>query len=415
MEDEDYISARIELDSAIDYDQSNNRYYLLRGICQYRLKEYKQAAEDFWQAKILGAPSAMCHSYCGLCRKATGEFSAAENDFRSAIESGANDADVYYNRGVCRLEQNDFSGAVADFESSIERDAKVGFRLFVLGLARVLANRPRQALQALDEAEALGWRRTALYIRRADAYLALGEDRAAESDLNVAIDMDPDIAIAHRMLGWLYRRRGDQRQAIRAFSEEIRLRPRRIDGYLDRGICHMNLKDLPAALADFDKAHDLAPKSPRPMFHRADCLLRMSCAEEALEAVGHSLRLGPGYLPAQMLKAHCLGKLNRWELARKCFEAVIARDDAYPAAHYHLGLALDKLGDRNGAIREISIDIEQNPKQGMPYLIRGELHEHLGRFDLAAADFEKAVTLLKTQGREKAQREALAGLKRIRG
>lgn len=414
MDDELYSPACAELDIAINHDGFNGHYYFLRGVCLYCLKEFERATEDFLQAKINNVSPAMCHSYRGLCNKAMGEFLRAESEFKLAIGAGADNADVYFHRGVCRLELRDYTGAVSNFETAVEMDANAAHFHYMLGLSRVLAVRLRPAVQAFEQAEALGWRRATLYAWRADAYFALGEEQAAERDLEEAVSMEPNLSMAHNLLGRLHRRRGDLKKATRHFTEEIRLRPKKIGGYLERGGCHMRVNDLPAALADLSRAHEMAPKSPRPLFHLADCLLRMDRAEEALAAVVHSLRFGPGHLSARMLEVYCLVRLNRWEPAREKLEAVIAQDDRYPAVHYHLGRVLEKVGDREGAIRELGIDIEQNPNQGMPYLIRGELQEQLGRSVLAVKDFKQATILLEASGWDKERKRAMAGLERVR-
>jgi tetratricopeptide (TPR) repeat protein len=129
--------------------------------------------------------------------------------------------------------------------------------------------------------------------------------------------------------------------------------------YNNRGLTYDEMGRFYAAIADFDKAIELAPYN-----HQA-------------------------YTNRGML----FGKTGRFDKAIEDFKKAIALNPSHPAAYNNLGIAYAKTGLTDEAIEQFTRAILIDHNQAMAYYNRGLLYSRTGEKDRAASDYRKACDL----------------------
>lgn len=99
---------------------------------------------------------------------------------------------THVNRGILRLLTREDASALADFDAALAIDGRQPEAWLNKGVALVRADRPTEAVEALDRALGLETKRPALaHFARAYAYEDMGRVGAAYRDLRTAASLSP--------------------------------------------------------------------------------------------------------------------------------------------------------------------------------------------------------------------------------
>jgi tetratricopeptide (TPR) repeat protein len=160
--------------------------------------------------------------------------------------------------------------------------------------------------------------------------------------------------------------------------------------HVDRGIDHLKRCQFPEALAKFDAALRLEPKSGRVHLLRCRALARLNRFEEALEAINNALAQKPidGIALSERGTVHVA--MGHSDLALKDFDAAI-RYGAKSAAHYfQRGAALFNLREWARAEADFDRVLEQEPSPPA-WFYRAVCRRQLEHYEHALADLTLAV------------------------
>lgn len=151
--------------------------------------------------------------------------------------------------------------------------------------------------------------------------LATSYRRAALAQFERMVQLDPDSARAHQVLG---------------------------DSYLAR-------QRLDQALAEYELAAELAPANPELRYQVGSVLHRKREYGRAAEVFSQVVELDPLNAEAHVLRGEALVQLGRNEEAIRSLERGLALKPESPAAHLALGRAFRTAGDDEEALRHLSI------------------------------------------------------------
>ncbi len=128
----------------------------------------------------------------------------------------------------------------------------------------------------------------------AQAQVALGQGKAAESELKQAIDADPSFAAAELTLAELYLQQGRPDQAITRLVALTKNKPDAPDGWQLLGRAYMDAHDPKNALAAFKRFGDLRPDSAQGPTLEASALQAQGDFDAAAKRLESALSLSPG-------------------------------------------------------------------------------------------------------------------------
>lgn len=125
-----------------------------------------------------------------------------------------------YARGNKKAQQRDYSGAIQDYSELIQHNPR-----FI-----------------------------EVYLKRAEAYYSLGDDKSVLEDCNQIFKLDPEQAQAYLLRGRARYRLGYTQSAIEAYTQAIRLNPSYAQAYYQRGLAHGELRNFPKIVDDLQTA-----------------------------------------------------------------------------------------------------------------------------------------------------------------
>jgi tetratricopeptide (TPR) repeat protein len=169
-------------------------------------------------------------------------------------------------------------------------------------------------------------------------------------------------ALAYRNRGNARADAGASAQAVADFNQAIRLRPNDASGYAGRARAKLALRDVAAAIDDYDAALRLTPTTPATA----------------------SLYVGRGH--ARFVKGDLTAAIAD-------FTEAIRLNPNSPSAFNRRGLAYRRSGDLARAIDDYTAAIALNPVYALAYNNRGYVYEAQGRKQDAIADFQSALLL----------------------
>lgn len=122
----------------------------------------------------------------------------------------------------------------------------------------------KRALRALDAAMAAYPDKAVLYADRARVYLDLSDVEKADADLQKALSLQPDCVDACLGLGIEYAGLGQMKKAREAFDRAAAIEPGNADVLSLRAKFYdLGIADFRTALADIDRAYELAPSEKK--------------------------------------------------------------------------------------------------------------------------------------------------------
>ena len=202
-------------------------------------------------------------------------------------------------------------------------------------------------------------------------------------DLNKVIRLDPENALAYISRGTAYDKKGDYDNAIKDYDKAIKLNSEDAEAYLLRGDAYLGKADYDSAIADYDKAIKLNPEE-----------------ETAYEGKAYAYRKKGDNAQAEATKAELLNIMEDQELTS--LDGAIRVSPENAEAYYNRGLFYDARGDFDLAIADYSKAIQLAPQGTRASYYKGRADAYYGRvsydmdcdkaianLDLAIADYEK--------------------------
>lgn len=209
-----------------------------------------------------GPAQASLQNFVDGCADQQSTAAEVVNFCRQAVETGqlppVAEAQVRTNLGVGLFDLSRFSEAIEEYSRAIAIDP--GLLVAYLNRARAHEKRGDLRSAAADYAEVI--RRNPnmadAYLGRGAMLLSNGDPARAVSDLSRAIELSPEWISPHFNRGMAYLRLQEPARAALDFSTVIQRNPNDAGAFLNRGRARSAL-GMNNAVADFDKAIDLAP------------------------------------------------------------------------------------------------------------------------------------------------------------
>ena len=205
----------------------------------------------------------------------------------------------YFILGVAHDHLEHHADAMANFTVCTALRPDLADAWLYRGLAQLKRGQPDQARADFDRAAKLrpDWYEPPL--NRAIALREMGDHFKAENELTRALDLGGPAARVLFLRSAERRSLGDSRGADADQAEGLKLDPTDVPGWVSRGIARME-QDPAAALADFEGALKVDPKSLQALQHSAYVLSNMpGRQEDTIRMLGRVIDAHPGYVPAR--------------------------------------------------------------------------------------------------------------------
>ncbi|MHC4579369.1 MAG: tetratricopeptide repeat protein [Planctomycetota bacterium] len=265
------------------------------------------------------------------------------------------------------------------------------------GLRALRSGDPATARGALDAALELDPDLAMAHLYRAEAHEQQQDYRRALADYGRALALlakAEDLAWPYRDRALLHARLEDPDAAIRDFTASLRLSPDNMAAYNGRGSQWYVKKEYDRAIADFTRAIELAPDDDRNYYNRGLIWRDKQETEEAIADFTAAIRLEPGDASAYVQRLALRFVAGRYAEAVADADKVLELDPQSPvlaAVHITRGRSLLGLEQNDEALSAFDAALRVDPERAEAYEWRGRTKHRLGRVDDAIADFTQAI------------------------
>ncbi len=208
------------------------------------------------------------------------------------------------------------------------------------------------AIAELNEAIAVRPDYALAYNNLGYAYYKLAQDEAALASFTRAIELDPTLAPAYRNRGLVYDRQEDWQSAIADYSRAVELDPQMTLAYNSRGLDYHRLGDYDGAIADFSRAIQLEPERPEPHYNRGLAYLMQEQYHPAIADFSRAIQLRPDYARAFADRGLAYYHLRNYEAALADYDEAIRLDPGYDRPFFNRALLYEATGQVEAAIAD---------------------------------------------------------------
>ena len=224
-------------------------------------------------------------------------------------------------------------------------------------------------------------------------YVRLGQLQAAISCYSSGIALQPDLPWAYVCRGLAHLDIRDYPGALADFDRVIAMRPDMVEAYINRAMARMGIGDFSGAITDLDRALEHPDAPVHAWFRRATARVRLGDRDGAVRDRAEGLRLRPDDEMSWIFRG--LARLNdEPEGALSDFDAALAINRRSKSALENKAFVLaERLGRAEEAIRVYDTTLLYHPDDLKAVGPRGVYHARLGRREAALADARAALAL----------------------
>jgi tetratricopeptide (TPR) repeat protein len=204
---------------------------------------------------------------------------------------------------------------------------------------------------------------------------------------------EPDCWMARCNLGVFIHKNGQFDEAIRQFSEAIRLKPDLAEAHNDLGAALRSEGRADESMSQFQQALRLNPDYPEAHYNLALALDDKGQSAEAISQCLQAIQRKPDYFEALNKAGTILDRVGRFDDAILQYREAIRLRPEDAEAHYNLGGSLLRKGRSNEALGEWREAIRLNPNYAEAHSNLALLFAGIGRRDEATTEYQTAIRL----------------------
>ena len=289
----------------------------------------------------------------------TGHWRNSASLFEHALAVTRNNAVAHNNLGVTLLDAENLAAAEGHFAEAVRLKANYPDGLGNLGLCRARQGRLEEAGDLFQRS--LKIKPTGPVHNNLGKVLSQqGQLEQAEAHYQAALRLDPGLVEAWYNLGALEANRGRTAEAAQDYAAALRIKPDYAEAHLSLGALLAGQRKFDEAIVHFQAALRAAPDQADAHFNLAAALNAKGDFAGAATHFAETCRLHPEDIEArENLGLALLYERSMSAAARQFREVLRVRPDA--RTHYHLGLALDSLGQSEEALAHYREAVRLSP------------------------------------------------------
>jgi tetratricopeptide (TPR) repeat protein len=248
------------------------------------------------------------------------------------------------------------------------------------------------ALQALEEVKE-EITEPIIWAVRASIHNDLKSFESAVSDLNRAIQIDPNSNLYLPQRGEIFNQMNRHKEALLDFDKALEEDPYDEQTFGNRGEVYEKLELYEQALADYSKAISLDAKYQWAIVHRGNVYRAMGNYDAALEDFSHAINRNSKYARAFTNRGRAYHELKRYEEAMVDFNNAIKIDSAYAWPYVRRAITQLALLKHEDAWSDLNRAIEIDNKYDWAIFYRGKTHREFGNYENALNDLTQAIEI----------------------
>lgn len=185
--------------------------------------------------------------------------------------------------------------------------------------------------------------------------------------------------------------RRDFPKAVELLSQAIESNPNLTPAYVLRGLANAAQNKTDEALADYDKAVELAPDDERPRLLRASVFQAKREFDKAITDLSFVIQKKPNDADVIASRGICYAQKGDDERALKDFDGAVKADPKNAHGWQLRGSAYSEKGEKDKALADFKEAITLDPNNPATYLYRAHLYLVEAEPELALGDLEEVM------------------------
>jgi tetratricopeptide (TPR) repeat protein len=327
------------------------------GMAYWADDQYDAAIEQFTLAVRLRSDDERARVALGRTMVAAGKLSAAEEVFKDAIHAIPESGQAHYDLGRLYEFLQQWSQAAEMFQAAADRNPVVGLDYLLQTIVHM--------------------------------YLSLPDFDKAVQAATKRVEINPNNAEAHRALGDLLLRQGQNDEALTELLAALLINPRDADAFSGMAQVYLRTARFAEAEEAARRALDLDPMQKAARYALAIALTRIGRAEEGATELERfqQLQAETEVRERRELEVKMLQQEVSTSLAREDYDAAIAAlrraipyDPGSASSYLNLGVVLKKSGRLREAIESLdkALELKAGPDA---YRLLADTYDALGQPD----------------------------------
>ncbi len=235
------------------------------------------------------------------------------------------------------------------------------------------------------------YNRSVTYNARGTAFSDKGDEKRAIKDYSQAIRLTPKDTAAYVNRGNSYNALGQNKRALKDFNRAIRLNPKHVDAYIGRGSVYGDLEQFDRSLVSYNKAIRLDPQNANAFLNRGKTFFGKDQYDRAIGDFTKALRLDPELDKAYFNRAGAYFNKEEFDKAIADFSERLKRTPDDALAYKMRAYSYANKNQYNKTISDLTQVLELSPEDVEAYVSRGQAYSEIGKTGKALADFNKAL------------------------
>jgi len=322
-----------DLDGAVEAVPQDPQPLRLRGTLQMTLGKREDALADYESALALDPQHAPTHEARGLALFSLERFDDGRASFLRSAELQPDSPDPYLQLGRLEAMAGRSQNAIDDLTKALEIDDENAGALLMRAQIWLQQGDTKMALADADRAVELQPEAVVALRTRAALHVAVDDFDAAIEDLQRIQNLEPNDVDTLLQLGAIYHTQNRLASAIDVYDDVLAIDASNLVALRGRADANLSLGEQAKAVADYDAALELEPKSSGVLNNLAWVLATSPDAE--LRDGARSLRLATeaclvtGYTEAHILStlAAAYAEMGDFEAAKRWSARAVEQGD----------------------------------------------------------------------------------------
>ncbi len=228
-------------------------------------------------------------------------------------------------------------------------------------------------------------------LQRAGFYIKQKKWDLAIVDVSKLIELKPQSTGDYILRAYLYKKQEKWDLALADYNNAIQTNPESFKTYYERAGFYLQQKKWDLVLADSSKLIELKPQSIESYLFRAGLYKKQEKWDLALADYNKAIQINPEDANAYSYRANFYERQKKWDLAIADYNKIIQINPENAYTYLYRG---DFYGRQQGGyalfVPDYTVPI---PEYSYGYLRRGYCYEGQKQWDLALADYNKAIQL----------------------
>jgi tetratricopeptide (TPR) repeat protein/S1-C subfamily serine protease len=362
-----------------------------------RLGKYSDAIKAFDRAIALESTAIAAHYGKGLALWNMGNNLAAIQAYDRAIAlvPSGNQRKFYYlwrYRAISLSNLKKYPEALSSVSQAISLEPQ---DIILLNQKAILLEELKRYPESIATYDSIIAKepKTWAYSNRGNAKSDSGDKKGAIADYNLAIELNPQFAVAYTNRGFVKSNLGDHKGAIADYNIALKLNPQSVETYTNRGNAKSALGDKKGSIVDYNLALKINPKYAQAYSNRGNSKSKLGDNKGALADYDLAIRLNPQYANAYTNRGGTKSALGDNKGAIADYNISLQLNPQSVETYINRGIAKSKLGDNKGAIEDYNTALRINPKFVAAYTNRGFAKYKIDDKKGAMEDYNTALTI----------------------